>query len=271
MNSFTELLKNGLGASDEVASFLMLALVLTVGSLIFGFIGRMVFGKKSTLNQSVSSAIGILFIYAITVCIHSFGLDLQFLVSPLPFVTISGEHLHIFNIASADYVTICGEVLNMIILAFLVNLVNSWLPQGKKLLGWLFFRVLSVAIGMFLYAIVNQVLAALLPEGLLIWAPVILLGLLVVMLLVGALKSLVGAVLASANPLIGFLYTFFFATLVGKMLSRAMLTTLLLGALVYTLNSFGVASIAIGSAVLVGYLPMLVLLLVLWYLVGKIL
>lgn len=271
MNSFTELLKNGLGARDEVASFLMLALVLTVGSLIFGFIGRMVFGKKSTLNQSVSSAIGILFIYAITVCIHSFGLDLQFLVSPLPFVTISGEHLHIFNIASADYVTICGEVLNMIILAFLVNLVNSWLPQGKKLLGWLFFRVLSVAIGMFLYAIVNQVLAALLPEGLLIWAPVILLGLLVVMLLVGALKSLVGAVLASANPLIGFLYTFFFATLVGKMLSRAMLTTLLLGALVYTLNSFGVASIAIGSAVLVGYLPMLVLLLVLWYLVGKIL
>lgn len=271
MNSFTELLKNGLGARDEVASFLMLALVLTVGSLIFGFIGRMVFGKKSTLNQSVSSAIGILFIYAITVCIHSFGLDLQFLVSPLPFVTISGEHLHIFNIASADYVTICGEVLNMIILAFLVNLVNSWLPQGKKLLGWLFFRVLSVAIGMFLYAIINQVLAALLPEGLLIWAPVILLGLLVVMLLVGALKSLVGAVLASANPLIGFLYTFFFATLVGKMLSRAMLTTLLLGALVYTLNSFGVASIAIGSAVLVGYLPMLVLLLVLWYLVGKIL
>lgn len=271
MNSFTELLKNGLGARDEVASFLMLALVLTVGSLIFGFIGRMVFGKKSTLNQSVSSTIGILFIYAITVCIHSFGLDLQFLVSPLPFVTISGEHLHIFNIASADYVTICGEVLNMIILAFLVNLVNSWLPQGKKLLGWLFFRVLSVAIGMFLYAIVNQVLAALLPEGLLIWAPVILLGLLVVMLLVGALKSLVGAVLASANPLIGFLYTFFFATLVGKMLSRAMLTTLLLGALVYTLNSFGVASIAIGSAVLVGYLPMLVLLLVLWYLVGKIL
>lgn len=271
MNSFTELLKNGLGASDEVASFLMLALVLTVGSLIFGFIGRMVFGKKSSLNQSVSSAIGILFIYAITVCIHSFGLDLQFLVSPLPFVTISGEHLHIFNIASSDYVTICGEVLNMIILAFLVNLVNSWLPQGKKLLGWLFFRVLSVAIGMFLYAIVNQVLAALLPEGLLIWAPVILLGLLVVMLLVGALKGLVGAVLASANPLIGFLYTFFFATLVGKMLSRAMLTTLLLGALVYALNSFGVASIAIGSAVLVGYLPMLVLLLVLWYLVGKIL
>lgn len=271
MNSLTELLKSGLGASDELASFLTLALVLTVGSLIFGFIGRLVFGKKSTLNQSVSSAIGILFIYAITVCIHSFGLDLKFLVSPLPFVTLSGEQLYLFNIANADYVTICGEVLNMIILAFLVNLVNSWLPQGKKLLGWLFFRVLSVAIGMAMYAIVNQILGTLLPEGLLTWAPVILLGLLVIMLLVGALKGLVGALLASANPLIGFLYTFFFATLVGKMLSRAMLTTLLISALVYALNHLGVVSVAIGSAVLAGYLPLLLLLLVLWYLVGKIL
>lgn len=271
MDSFVTLVQNALGSSSEVASFLLLAAVLTVSSLVFGFIGRFAFGKKSTLNQSVTSAIGILFIYALTVCIYSFGLDLNFLVSPLPFVTISGENLHIFDLTTAGYVSICGEALNMIILAFLVNLVNSWLPQGKKLLGWLFFRVLSVAGGMAMFAIVNYFLAAFLPDGLLTWAPVILLGLLVVMLLVGALKGLVGAVLASVNPLIGFLYTFFFATLVGKMLSRAMLTTLLLGGLVYALNSFGIATLAIGSAVLVGYLPMLLLLLVLWYLVGKIL
>lgn len=271
MDSFVTLVQNALGSSNEVASFLLLAAVLTVSSLVFGFIGRFAFGKKSTLNQSVTSAIGILFIYALTVCIYSFGLDLKFLVSPLPFVTLSGENLHIFDLTAADYVSICGEALNMIILAFLVNLVNSWLPQGKKLLGWLFFRILSVAGGMVLFAIVNHLLAAFLPEGLLTWAPVILLGLLVVMLLVGALKGLVGALLASANPLIGFLYTFFFATLIGKMLSRAMLTTLLLVGLVYALNSFGIASIAISSTVLVGYLPLLLLLLVLWYIVGKVL
>lgn len=255
----------------QMKSFLTLALVLTVGSLIFGFIGRFAFGKKSVLNQSVSSAIGILFIYAITVVIHSYGLNLKFLVSPLPFVSIYDEWLSIFPITHSNYITICGELLNMIILAFLVNLVNNWMPQGKKLLSWLFFRIVSVALGMVAFAIVNYLLTTFLPNGLLTWAPVILLGLLVIMLLVGALKGLVGAVLASVNPLIGFLYTFFFANVVGKMLTRAMLTTLLLSALVYALNYLGVTAIAIGTAVLVAYIPMLLLLLVLWFIVGKLL
>ena len=223
LNQITSLLEN----KEAVTSFMTLALILTVGSLVFGFVGRFAFGKKSVLNQSVSSAIGILFIYAITVVIYSFGLDLKQLISPLPFVTFSGETLKFFSFAHADYTLICGEVLNMVIMAFLVNLANSWMPQGKKLFTWLLFRVLSVAIGMILFAIANHVITAFLPEGLLTWAPVILLGLLVIMLLVGALKGLVGAALFTANPLIGFLYTFFFATLVGKMLSRAMLTTLL--------------------------------------------
>lgn len=255
----------------QMKSFLTLALVLTIGSLIFGFIGRFAFGKKSVLNQSVSSAIGILFIYAVTVVIHSYGLNLKFLVSPLPFVSISGEWMSIFPIAQSGYVAVCGELLNMIILAFLVNIVNRWMPQGKKLLSWLFFRVLSVALGMVAFSVANYLLTMFLPQGLLTWAPVILLGLLVVMLLVGALKGLMGAVLASVNPLIGFLYTFFFANVVGKMLTRAMLTTLLLGALVYGLNYLGVTGLAIGTAVLVAYIPMLLLLLALWFIVGKLL
>ena len=64
---------------------------------------------------------------------------------------------------NADYVMICGEVLDMIILAFLVNLVNSWLPQGKKLIGWLFFRCLSVAVAMLLHALTQNLLSAFLP------------------------------------------------------------------------------------------------------------
>lgn len=271
MEALLEQIKSIVENEAQMKSFLTLALVLTIGSLVFGSIGRFAFGKKSILNQSVSSAIGILFIYAVTVVIHSYGLNLQFLASPLPFVTISDEWLGIFPIAQSDYVAICGELLNMIILAFLVNIVNQWMPQGKKLFGWFLFRVISVALGMVAFAGANYLLTLFLPEGLLTWAPVILLGLLVIMLLVGALKGLVGAALVTVNPLIGFLYTFFFANIVGKMLTRAMLTTLLLSALVYGLNYLGVAGLAIGAAVLVAYIPMLLLLLVLWFIVGKLL
>ena len=271
MEGLLSQIKSFVGNEEQVRSFLLLAIVMTAGSLVFGFIGRFAFGKKSVLNQSVSSAIGILFIYAVTVVIHSYGLNLQFLVSPLPFVTISDGWMSIFPIAQSDYVAICGELLNMIILAFLVNIVNRWMPQGKKLLVWLLFRILSVALGMVAFAFANYLLTMFLPEGLLTWAPVILLALLVIMLLVGALKGLVGAVLVTVNPLIGFLYTFFFANVVGKMLTRAMLTTLLLSALVYGLNYLGIAGIAIGTAVLIAYIPMILLLLALWYIVGKLL
>ena len=117
----------------QMKSFLTLALILTIGSLIFGFIGRFAFGKKSVLSQSVSSAIGILFIYAVTVVIHSYDLDLKFLISSLPFVTIADDTLYLFNFSGAHYTTVCSELLSMIILSFLVNLADGWLPKGKNI------------------------------------------------------------------------------------------------------------------------------------------
>lgn len=275
MDSIIEKLQSFVPENFDLNSILIMAAVLSVASLVFGLIGRFVFGKKSNLNQSVSSAIGILFIYIATVLIHSFGLDLKFLLSPLPFFTIhtteaAGDVISLY-LPLTDYVALCGELLNMIILAFLANLANAWIPQGKNLFTWLLFRIISVLVAMVLFALANMLITQYLPEGLLTWAPVILLALLVIMLLVGALKGLVGAVLVTVNPLIGFLYTFFFANVVGKMLSRAMLTTLLMGGLIYALNYFGIVFIALGSGVLTLMIPLLIVLLIIWYVVGKLL
>ena len=179
--------------------------------------------------------------------------------------------MSLFSFAAADYVQICGQLLNMIILAFLVNLVNGWMPKGKKLLGWLFFRCLNVVLAMLLHVIVNAILNAFLPEGLLIWAPVILLGILVISLLTGALKLVVGAALSTINPLIAVLYTFFFASFIGKQISKAMLTTAIISAMVYALNYFGILSVFIGVAALAAYLPLIIILLALWYIVGHLL
>jgi len=77
--------------------------------------------------------------------------------------------------------------------------------------------------------------------------------------------------LITVNPLIGFLYTFFFANIVGKMLARAMLSTLLIAALVAGLSYIGITVIALGSTALIACIPIMLLLLVLWYIVGKLL
>lgn len=271
MEAFLEMLESLVPADFDYASFLKAALLLCLGSLILGFLGRMIFGKRSVLNQSVSSTIGILFIYAATIAIYSYGVNLEFLLSPLPFVSLSGEYLHIFSFVGADYVVICDQILTMIILAFLVNLINGWMPTGKHFISWLFFRFLSVALAMVLHAVVNYLLTMWLPDGFLTWAPVILLALLVLMLAVGALKFVIGALISTVNPLIAALYTFFFASMIGKQLSKAVLTTLIISALVYGLNYLGTTMIFIGAAALAAYLPLLIILLALWYVVGRLL
>ncbi len=256
-------------ANFDYQSMFTALVVFTAVSIVLGLIGRYAFGKKSVLHGSVSSVIGILFIYALVIVLHSTGVELGFMLSPLPFIELDGDYLHLFIFAGKDYVPICGEILNMIILAFAVNAVDRVMPTGKRLFGWFFYRSLSVVLGILAFTLLMNLVHYFLPEGLLTWAPVILLVLLVSSLLLGALKVVVGAVLSIFDPLIAVLYTFFFSSILGKMVSRAMLTTVILAGLVYALNYFGILTLYIGAAMLMGYIPLLVVLLVLWYIIGK--
>ena len=174
LDKIAEFVSPYLPAGFDFPSYLIAALALCLGLLLVGGLARLIFGKKSVLNQSVSSLIGILFIYAVTIVVYSYGIHLDFLISPLPFITLSNDSLYIFPLLTSHYPEICGHLLNMVILAFLVNLVNTWLPTGKKVFGWLLLRCLSVVIGMALFTLVSNLLNAWLPYELLKWAPVIL-------------------------------------------------------------------------------------------------
>ena len=245
--------------------------IMAVGTLLLGAIGRFIFGKKSVLNQSVSSAIGILFVYAATVVFRSLGGEFEQFVAPLPLVSFSGSEMHLFSFAGADYTAICTQVLSMIILAFLANLMETFLPKGKRLFSWLFFRCLSVVLAIVAHLAATWLFTTYLPEGLVTYAPTILLGLLVILLLVGALKLVVGAVLATVNPLIGAFYTFFFATIVGKALTKAIFTAGILCGIVAGLGYIGCVSVSIAAAALIAYIPLLLILLVVWYVVSHLL
>ena len=248
---------------------LKIAAVLLLGTVLIGAFGRFVFGKKSALSNAVSSAIGILFIYVITVLLSGAGAEFSALIAPMPFVTITEKTMEIY-VFQGDYAFICSELLSMVILSFLVNLADQWLPKGKKLFSWIFFRTLTVVIGYMMHLVVIYLFSTYLPEGIVTYAPTVLLGLLVILMLTGALKILVGTILSAAvNPLVGALYTFFFANIVGKQVTKAVLTTAILAGLVYLLNYLGVVVISIASAALLTYIPFLILVIALWYLVNK--
>lgn len=250
-------------------SFFATVLILLVGSLVFGILGRFVFGKRSNVSSAISSAIGILFIYAVTVVLRSTGAVPDNYIAPLPFISMQADTLYLFHFKGADYTAICSNLLSMVVLAFTVNLADSWLPKGKRLLTWFFFRILTVAIAYGLHLAVVWLFTRYLPAGLVVYAPTVLLALLVIMLLTGVLKVLVGAVLVTVNPIIGGLYTFFFATIIGKMVSKAMLTALLLALMVLALNYVGIASISVATAALTAYIPLVIGLAVIWYVQHK--
>ena len=133
-----------LAADLELVSTLKFIGLLVIAMAVFGFIGRAVFGSKSSLNQALSLAMGILCVYALTIVVYTFDpKGLSRFLAPLPFVTFRGESLHIFSIVSADFPAVCAQVLSMVVLAFLVNMMDGFMPKGKHLIGWFFYRFLT--------------------------------------------------------------------------------------------------------------------------------
>ena len=247
-------------------------LYFAAASLILGVLSRIVLGKRSSLNHSLSSAMGILFIYAVTIVVYTFKpWNLELLLSPLPFVTFAGDYLIVFPITDGQFTAVCAEVLSLIILAFLVNLLDTLIPKGNNIVSWYLLRFITLCLCMGLHLVVNWAMDTYLPEVLVRYAPTVLLFLLIFVVLSGVLNLVLGLVIAVSNPFLGAMYTFFFSNVVGKQLSKAIFTTAILCLVVYLMEFFGYVVICINATALLTYIPLAATLLILWYLIGHVL
>ena len=268
----TEELAELVPADVEPMSMLKFIGIFAAVSILVSLLGRVIFGKRSNLNHSLSSAMGIFFILAVSTLIYVFDpRSLAQYLSPLPYVAFSGDYLVLFSFTGNGFASICDEVLSMIILAFLVNLLDTFIPKGKNVLTWYLFRFLTVLLAMGLHYAVTWASNTYLPGVLVTYAPVILLVLLVLAVLMGLLNVVLSLALTVVNPIFGALYAFFFSTLVGKQLTKAICTTFVLTAVVVALDHFGCTMLCIAGSALAAYIPLLIVLLILWYLIGHLL
>lgn len=242
--------------------------ILIFGILLISSLNRFLFGKKAQINKAVTSAMEILCVYVVNTVIFALGLQLQQFITPLPFVTMVEDYLLFFPLISAEFTDICYHVLKLLIIAFLVNLVNEFIPTGKKVFTWFLFRIITVVLSVVLIYFAEMALNTYLPHGFADIAPTILLCALVALVLLGSLKVFVGAALAFLDPIVAALYTFFFSNLIGRALAKAMVSTALLTGLVVALNYLGIVAIHIAANVLTAYIPLLAVILLLWYVVG---
>lgn len=253
---------------DLLPTMKMVVLLIIV-TMLSGIAFRLLFGKNSSMNRAVSSAIGILFIYAVTIVIHTLNpWKLIRYTSPLPFVIFQNNAMVILPFRNTDLSLLCPQILSLLILCFLVNTADSILPRGKSVLGWFVTRILMVVFSMFLNLFLTGLLRLFLPELLVEYAPMALLAVLTVFLLLGLSKMLLGIVLTAVNPFIGALYTFFFSNLLGKQLTKAVLSTILLCLFFYCMEFYGYTVISITKTALLSYIPFGISLLIIWFMLG---
>jgi len=247
-------------------------LYFAAASLILGGLSRLVLGKRSSLNHALSSAMGILFVYAVTIVVYTFKpWNLEQLLSPLPFVNFAGDYLIVLPVTDLQFPTLCSQVLSLIILAFLVNLLDSLIPQGEGAVSWVFFRGFAVILSILLHFATTWAFKTYLPDFLVQYAPAVLLFLLLFMLLSGILNLILGLVIAVTSPFLGAMYTFFFSSIIGKQVSKAVFSSAILVAVAFLLDYFGYTVICITVSSLLTYIPVALILFVLWFLIGSVL
>ena len=252
-----------------VAQFL---LYFAAASLVLGGISRVVLGKRSSLSHALSSVMAVLFIYTITVVIYTFKpWNLELLLSPLPFVTFSDHYLIIHPITDLTFPALCTQLLSLLILTFLINLVDTLLPEGEGIFSWLLLRLITVLGSFALHLAVSWAFRTYLPEVLVSYAPMVLLAILVILLLSGVVSLIFGLVIAITSPFLGAMYSFFFSNIVGKQISKAIFTSGILCGILWLMEHFGLVVILITPAALLTYIPLALILVGLWFLIGHLL
>lgn len=271
MEQIYELLATLEAQKETIISYAKFIGILVFGLLLVSSLFRFIFGKKAQLNHAVSSAVEILCLYVINIVIYSLGLHWKLFLSPLPFMSIEGDYLHIMPVLSTDFSLVCEQVLKVVIIAFLVNILEGVMPKGKKLLSWYFFRLLTVVLAVGANYVADLLIGAFLPAEVFAMAETVLLWILVALVLLGSLKMLTGIALAFLDPIVGALYTFFFSNVVGRNLAKALVSTALVTALIALLEHLELTTIFIAASGLTAYIPLLAVVLVLWYIIGHIL
>ena len=253
----------------SVAQFL---LYFAAASLVLGGISRLVLGKRSSLSHSLSSVMAVLFIYTVTVVVYTFKpWNLDSLLSPLPFATFSDHYLIIHPITDLTFPALCTQLLSLLILSFLINLVDTLIPEGEGILSWLLLRLITVLGSFALHLLVSWAFRTYLPEALVTYAPMVLLGILLILLASGVISLMLGLVIAITSPFLGAMYSFFFSNIVGKQISKAIFTSGIICGILWLLEHFGLVVILITPAALLTYIPLALVLLVLWFLIGHLL
>ena len=245
------------------------ALIIIAAFLILGGTFRLLFGKGSKLSRAVSAVLSIGLVYLSAILLYYFVPELRTSLSQLPFITVTADHFLLWDLKLLGESLLYPSLLQLALLAFLVNLLETVLPEGKNFFTWYLFRLVTVAGALAGFLTVSHLAGIFVPELFGSWAKYIILGFWAMILISALLKGLLALVLTVVNPIIGGIYTFFFVNKLGSQFSKSILTTLLSCGVLTLLGNAGLNQFAFADFSLAAYGPACAVVVVMLYLFGR--
>lgn len=260
-----------LAADIDLLSYLQTNVVLVLVIFGIGAILRAIFGLGSSITKAVSATLSILLVYLAMILLYYFVPDLRIYLNQLPFISVTSEKLFLWDIFNLERDLLFGSLMKMAILSLLVNILETFLPKGKKFITWYLWRCVTVLVALAGYTVICMAVNSLCPQLFGEWAMYVILGFWAVILLTGLLKVLLTVVLTVVNPVLGAVYSFFFGHALGKQFTKSILTTVLMCLIVMALTRIGFTQFAFSQFTLATYGPTCVFVVLALYLFGKLL
>ncbi len=120
------------------------------------------FGKKTLLNQGISSTLCIATVYLCAILMGVYVPSLRDDIS-LPFLSMTEQSAVLLDIFTMEAKSIASSLLRLMILVFLLNTADSFGSGGKSLLTWIATEALAMVLALLIYLLLITGMQAIIP------------------------------------------------------------------------------------------------------------
>ena len=210
------------------------------------------FGKKTLVNQSVCSTLTLVTIYLGAALFYLHVPSLRTAFSELPFLVVTDKSVALLDPFSMDPTLLPQVLLRLMILVFLVTAADSFRTGGKTVFSWFLSQILTVILGLGLYALITAGITLLLPSLLTRYAAIPVILIVLGGLLALCAKFIFTVVLNGENPIYNKVFKFLTANRGGSLFTVSALSFLVALTVLSALQITGKTVLTYASANTVG-------------------
>ena len=193
------------------------------------------FGKKTLLNQGISSTLCIVTVYLGAILLGVFSPSLRDDIA-LPFLSMSDQSAVLQDIFTMEAKSIASSLLQLMILVFLLNTADSFGAGGKDIVTWIATEAMAMVIALLIYVLLITGMQAIIPWLLNRYAIVPVVLIIALSLVMICAKFLFTKVITKENSYYTSMNKFFTTNRMGTLLTTSAMSFLFCGLLSLVLH-----------------------------------